>query len=900
MDRRIALTLACAVLLLPAAAPAAPAAARAHEGGRLPPVAPMGVHAIDPEAGRAGTTVRVEVSGHFFANEQQPTFRLSLPGQAVIVGETVSFNVFTGETATIRFDLPQAAAPGAYTLTAFQRGRALDATARFTVLPPVPGITAVEPVSVEALGRAFDLRVSGTGFSTSSSGGSVVHWNGAALPTTRDSAVRLTARVSAALIAAPGVAGITVKNGAGGIAETSAPVRFSVLTPVPSITSLAPETAVPGGAAFELSVLGARFLPGAVLVWNGTDLVTRRVSSVLLKATVPTALFPHAGEATVWVRNGAAVNAPQSDFVVFRVAYPLPAITALSPSLVRAGGPAFDLEVRGTRFMTGAAGSVVRWNDTDLVTTRDSAVHLTARVPAALTASEGAADITVRNGPAAAGTVSNALPFTVGVDPAITGLEPATAAAGSGDVTLTVKGMHFVNSVALPLPGTIGSRVEWNGATLITRFTSATRLVATIPAAKLAAAGVAQVTVRNVTEGTVSNSRAFTITDPDPGPGPVAGVTLSALDPVWAAPGGPAFNLGVRGTGFLTGVAGAVVRWNDTDLVTVRDSAVHLTAAVPAALIAAQGGAAITVRNGLGAAAPLSNALTFRVGAAPALALTSIDPSTLWAGCGKSDLELTVNGAGFVPGARIVLAGEHMPGTTYVSAAILTVPIPVSAMAKAGSLKVGVENPPFPPGTAAAGLFPLVVAKETTDPVVTIDGADPGWHNSPVPLTIGATDDQSGVYKIQYRSLPAVRTWKAGNAFTVPVTTEGAIVVDARAYDWCERVGSASVTVNIDTTKPGTAALRDVTVRRGRTARLRFRITEPAGLSPIASVVIRVKRANGTTAKTLRVADAPVNADGSVRFTCNLRRGRYTWYVYATDLAGNPQANVARARLRVR
>ena len=356
----------------------------------------------------------------------------------------------------------------------------------------------------------------------------------------------------------------------------------------------------------------------------------------------------------------------------------------------------------------------------------------------------------------------------------------------------------------------------------------------------------------------------------------------------------------MRGTGFLTGAAGAVVRWNATDLVTTRDSTVHLTAAVPAALIAAPGNASITVRNGLGAGAPLSNALAFTVGAVPALSVTSIDPATLWAGCKKSDLVLTVNGAGFVPGARVVVAGEDKPGTTFVSAAILTVPIPVSAMAKAGSLKVGVENPPFPPGIAAADYFPLVVAQETTDPVVTIEGADSGWHNSPVPLTISATDDESGVYKIQYQSLPAYPTWKAGKTLTVPVTTEGAIVVDARAYDWCGRVGSASVTVSIDTTKPGTVALRSVRVKKGKTARLRFRISEPAGLSPTASVVIRIKRSNGTTAKTLRVAAAPVNSDNSVSFKCQLKKGRYRWTVSATDLAGNEQGNVAQARLRVR
>lgn len=898
MGGRLVLVLACALVVLPTAVPAAFAAVLGKDR-RLPPIEPYGIETVEPAQGRAGTTVRVDVSGDFHANEQTPMFRLSLPGDpaSVITGETVSFNVFTGSTATIRFVLPQDAAPGAYTLTAVQRGVALRATATFTVLPPQPRITALGPASIDALGRAFDLTVSGTGFSTASPGGSVVYWGETALTTTRDSAVQLTARVPAALIAEPGTVSVTVRNGSGAIAETSAPVQYSVLTPVPSVTSLSPDTAIPGGPAFELNVFGARFLTDAVVSWDQEDLVTRRVSAVLLKATVPASLHSRAGRATVVVRNGP-FSMRISNEVTFLLAYPTPAITALSPNLVRAGGPAFDLEVSGARFLTGAGGSVVRWNDTDLVTTRASERRLVARVPAALTARAGAVDITVRNGPADEGALSGVCVFTVGDTPTITRLDPAGVQAGSGDLTLTVKGTHLLRSVAFPLPGTIGSVVEWNGEALATTWKSARFLQAKVPAAKLVAAGVARVTVRNVTEGTVSNSLAFTVTRSPVDP--VVRPKLIALDPVWASSGGPGFDLGVTGTGFATDAAGAVVRWGATDLATTRDSARHLTAAVPAALLAQPGEVSITVRNGAAAAAPVSNALTFKVGAAPVLSVMSVEPSTLWAGCRQSDLVLTVNGAGFVSGARVVVDGEDKPGTTFVSAAILTVPIPVSAMARPGELLVGAENPPFPPGTAAAGSLPVAVVRETTDPVVSIDGADAGWHNAPVPLTIRATDDESGVYKTQYRSEPAVPSWRAGSSLTVPVTEQGAIVVDARAYDWCNRVGSATVTVNIDTTRPGTEALRDVRVKKGRTARLRYRVTEPAGLSPTADVVISVERADGTTAKTLRVADAPVNVEGSVSFACDLRKGRYTWHVYATDLAGNEQADVAVARLRVR
>jgi len=42
-----------------------------------------------------------------------------------------------------------------------------------------------------------------------------------------------------------------------------------------------------------------------------------------------------------------------------------------------------------------------------------------------------------------------------------------------------------------------------------------------------------------------------------------------------------------------------------------------------------------------------------------------------------------------------------------------------------------------------------------------------------------------------------------------------------------------------------------------------------------------------------------MNRDRVAGFTCNLKKGTYTWEVYATDLAGNTQANVATAQLHV-
>jgi len=385
------------------------------------------------------------------------------------------------------------------------------------------------------------------------------------------------------------------------------------------------------------------------------------------------------------------------------------------------------------------------------------------------------------------------LPHAFQVVPTISSLSPSSVVAGAGDLTLTVNGGGFANW-NLPYQG---SSVLWNGAAVATTYKSPTQLTAVIPAARLTTPGTVEVTVTNVTAGTSSASRTFTIT---------------ALAPF----------------------------------------------------------------------------------------LSSLTPTQVWAGYVKNDVVLTVTGGNFLTGAHIFLSGGEKTGTTFVSAAQLTVPLLATDISTPTTLTVSVKNPPLPPGTSSLGALLLPVAAETTDPTVTISGADTAWHNSPVALTFSATDGQSGVQKLQYQAPPVVATWTDGTAYTVPVTTQGAIAVSAQALDWCNRVGTASATVNIDTTQPGTAALGDVSVKKGKTAKLKYRITEPAGLSPSAKVVIKIKRSDGSTAKTTTINSAPTNVQQSYSFTCNLAKGSYKWYVYATDLAGNTQENVAKASLKVK
>ena len=376
--------------------------------------------------------------------------------------------------------------------------------------------------------------------------------------------------------------------------------------------------------------------------------------------------------------------------------------------------------------------------------------------------------------------------------------------------------------------------------------------------------------------------------------------TISSLSPSSVVAGAGELTLTVNGGGFVDWhlpYQGSSVRWNGAAVATTFNSATKLTAIIPASRLTTAGNAEVTVMNE--SAGTTSAPATFTI-TALAPFLSSLTPTSVWAGYVKNDVVLTVNGGNFLTGAHIFLRGGEKAGTTFVNASQLTVPLMAADISTPTTLTVSVKNPPFPPGTSSAGALLLPVVAETTDPVVTIGGADSAWHKTPVALTFSATDSQSGVQNVQYQSPPTVAAWTDGAAYTVPVTTQGAITVSAQALDWCNRVGTASATVNIDTTKPGTAALGTVSVKKGKTAKLKYRVTEPAGLSPSAKVVILINRRNGTTAKTITIDSAPTNSQRTYSFRCNLARGSYKWYVYATDLAGNAQDNVAKATLTVK
>ncbi|HEX4153504.1 MAG TPA: IPT/TIG domain-containing protein, partial [Steroidobacteraceae bacterium] len=269
-------------------------------------------------------------------------------------------------------------------------------------------LTGISPSAVLAGSPGFTLTLTGSNFSKNS----IVIFNLSPQPTTFVSPTQLTANVSAAMLVTPEEGSVTVESSSQENAQVSAAATLLVLAPGPdpTVTGLAPSSVIVGSAGFTLTVNGANFTSGSVVLWGGSPLATTFVSPNQLTAAIGASQVTSIGTTTVSVQAYSNPSAPISNAVSFTVA-PVPPLTLNSvfPSIVGAGGGDFTLTAVGLSF---APKAVIQWNGTALATSQVSSSVLRATVPAAYIATPGSASITVLNSGGTAGT-SAALPVVI-------------------------------------------------------------------------------------------------------------------------------------------------------------------------------------------------------------------------------------------------------------------------------------------------------------------------------------------------------------------------------------------------------------------------------------------------------------------------------------------------------
>ena len=259
-----------------------------------------------------------------------------------------------------------------------------------------------------------------------------------------------------------------------------------------SIGSLTPSSGSSGGGV-PVVLRGSGFVPGTSVTIDGQPAATTFVDSTTLHITTPPVSVAK-DIVTVTNPDGSAYSLGGA----FDAATPVPAIPSLSSVQssylpVGSGGPGFLVE--GSGF---TSNSVVQLNGVPMATTFNTTGQLIAsfyNLPG-----PGKQSVTATNPPNP--TPSNAVYITTYAEGGfLNSITPATIAAGSASFEITA----FGNTSFEP-----GSIIYWNGSPLVTTYFSSSYLYGTVPAALVANAGTASVTV--VLPGhTPSNADTFTI-----------------------------------------------------------------------------------------------------------------------------------------------------------------------------------------------------------------------------------------------------------------------------------------------------------------------------------------------------------------------------------------------------
>jgi YD repeat-containing protein len=645
----------------------------------------------------------------------------------------------------------------------------VEATAAYAQNNPVPTLSSIAPSTAAVGSGAFTLTATGTNFITSS----VVRWNGSNRTTAFVSSTTLQAQILASDVAATGTAPVTVFNPTPGGGTSSAKTfTISATNPAPTLNSIAPTSAMAGGAAFTLTATSNsnNFAITSVVRWNGSSRTTTFVSHGQLQAQITAADIATAGTASVTVFT-ATPGGGTSAAKTFTINNPAPTATSMSPSTAAVGSGAFTLTVTGTNYL---ASSVVRWKGSNRTTTFVSTTQLQAQILASDITATGTAAVTVFN-PTPGGGTSGSQTFTITSTnpvPTLSSISPTSVSAGGAAFTLTATGTNFA----------ITSVVRWNGSNRTTTYVSATQLQAQITAADIATGGTASVTVFSPTPGGgTSSAQTFTINNAAP--------TLTSISPTNAVAGDAAFTLTAMGTNF---VGSSVVRWNGSNRTTTYVSSTQLQAQVTAADIATAGTSPVTVFSPTPGGGT-SGASTFTINN-PAPTLSSISPSSAVAG--SAAFTLTATGTNFNSSSVVRWNGADRT-TTFVSSTQLQAQILEGDIASAGTAPVTVFNPTPGGGTSSAQTFTinnLVPALSSISPSIAVAGG------AGFTLTATGTNFISSSI-VQWNGSQRATTFGSSTQLTAQITT--ADIATA---------GTASVTVFTPAPGGGTSSPQTFTI----------------------------------------------------------------------------------------
>jgi hypothetical protein len=435
----------------------------------------------------------------------------------------------------------------------------------------------------------------------------------------------------------------------------------------------------------------------------------------------------------------------------------------------------------------------------------------------------------------------------------LTFVSPSTAVVGGPSFTITANGSGF----------TTGALILWNGTALTTTLVSATQLTAPVPAANIAAAGTAQVsvqipgsaqsptTVNNTTTTEISNIVLFTV-NTVPGTPPAvtsvsASTTNAASTPYCSTQG---FTLTVNGTNFTSD---AVVNWNGAAQATTFVSATQLTAAIPATNAAFPIKTGVAVTNSLGTSNSLPVTLSTPTTGLAAPSIGSLSQAS--APVGSSDVALTVTGTNILPCTVVqwVSPGNVTSNlaTTFVSATQLTATIPAADFLAAGNAEVQVFTLTPGGGTSTQIQFSILAPSISgLSSSTTSSNTTPSCSPSAATLTVTGMNFVNG----------SVVDWM------IPATGSSPAITTALATTF---VSSTQLTATIpvsDTASAGSVNI-EVSTLGASSGSLNFTISAASPPAPTITTVSPAGATAGAAAATLTVSGANLLPCSVVQWT---------------------------------
>jgi hypothetical protein len=447
---------------------------------------------------------------------------------------------------------------------------------------PVPSVSGVSPTTA-ALGATLDVVLTGTEFAggiSTPSFGSEITVNSF----TVNSPTQITANITISLSAAIGARDVTVANSAPGGGSGTLEDAFTLINPVPTLTSIDPgaadrgtdETVVLQGSNFVSGVTTVGFGPGITVTSTTVESSTQIRVEIKIGAGVET------GPRDVTITNPTPGGGSATLAGAFTIGNPAPTISGMTPA-VGFRGQTLTVRLSGSSFLSGVSsvdfGSGITVNSIAIGTKTQMEVNITI----ALDAPAGSRDVSVTNPAPGGGTATETGAFTV-ENPAPT-LASITPASGNRRQTLdvTVTGTNFLVGVTTC---SYGSGITVNSVSSVTL----TQVTANVTIDPEAATGPRDITVTNAAPGggSATLAGAFTVTNPVP--------TLSGVSPSQAGRGSK-LNVVLTGTNFLEGVStvsfGPDITVNSTSI----SSSTQITVDISIGASAATGGRNVTVTN---------------------------------------------------------------------------------------------------------------------------------------------------------------------------------------------------------------------------------------------------------------------------------------------------------------